>query len=128
MHKLTGIFICFCLLAAGVIYAQEKPSVPNSLNSGQSYSSPTTIKKEKKKKIKFFSPKREDAYRKPNVKNTARYEYYVRIEKAAKQKQRILKELSKPQYSDFRYFGHKKIPKRRAAFKMKYCDECGIRH
>jgi hypothetical protein len=83
-----------------------------------------------KKKSRFFSPGRakQTRFKKPNVKNTARYEFYERVEKAAKEKQRILRKLSKPAYSDPRYFGHKKIPKRRSPARMRYCGECGIRH
>ena len=46
-------------------------------------------------------------FRKPKVQNTARYEFYKRVEEAAKEKQRLLKKLSNPQYSYFAYFGHK---------------------
>jgi hypothetical protein len=67
-------------------------------------------------------------FRKPNVKHTAQYEFYVRIEKAAKAKQRMLRKMSTPQYSDFTYFGHKRPPKRHLPFAMRYCKECGIRH
>jgi len=67
-------------------------------------------------------------FKKPKVENTARYEFYKRIEEAAKEKQRILKKLSKPQYSDFAHFGHKNKPKRNKPYAMKYCKECGIRH
>jgi hypothetical protein len=67
-------------------------------------------------------------FRKPKVENTARYEFYKRVEEAAKEKQRILKKLSKPQYSDFAYFGHRNKPKKNKPFAMKYCKECGIRH
>ncbi len=119
---LTGLF----MILVSSIYAQsKKESSPNSLNpGGDRYTPSSAIVKhtKKKKKVRFFAPRR------PNVKHTARYEYYERIEKAAKEKQRMLKELSKPQYSDFRYFGHKKIPKRRSPNKMRYCEECGIRH
>ena len=80
--------------------------------------------KTKKHKKGFFSPR----VKKGNVKHTARYEFYERIEQAAKDKQRLMRKLAKPQYSDPRYFGHKRIPKRRAANKMRYCGECGIRH
>lgn len=83
----------------------------------------TVTSKKKRHKRGIFSPGR-----KQNVKHTARYEFYERMEQAAKYKQRMLKKLAKPQYSDPRYFGHKKIPKRRAANKMRYCGECGIRH
>lgn len=51
-------------------------------------------------------------FRKPKVQNTARYEFYKRVEEAAKEKQRLLKKLSKPQHSDFAYFGHKNKPKK----------------
>jgi len=67
-------------------------------------------------------------FKKPKVENTARYEFYKRVEEAAKEKQRILKKLSKPQYSNFAYFGHKNKPKRNKPYAMKYCKECGIRH
>jgi hypothetical protein len=85
----------------------------------------TTTKTAKKKhRTGFFAPR----VKKQNVRHTARYEFYDRIEQAAKNKKRIMRELAKPQYSDPRYFGHKKIPKRRPANKMRYCGECGIRH
>jgi hypothetical protein len=67
-------------------------------------------------------------FKKPKVENTARYEFYKRVEEAAKEKQRILKKLSKPQYADFAYFGHKNKPKKHRPYEMKYCRECGIRH
>jgi hypothetical protein len=122
MQNLRLFLFCLILAVPGFTLegrAQEK-QFPNSLNPG--YSSTATIKHSKKRKARFFAPRR------PNVKHTARYEFYERVEKAAKEKQRILKELSKPQYSDYRYFGHKKIPKRRKPHKMRYCDVCGIRH
>ena len=68
------------------------------------------------------------AFKRPNVRHTAQYEFYERIEKAAKEKQRILRKLAKPQYSDFRYFGHKNPPKKHLPYAMRYCKECGIRH
>jgi hypothetical protein len=67
-------------------------------------------------------------FKKPKVENTARYEFYKRVEEAAKEKQRILKKLSKPQYADFAYFGHKNKPIKHKPYEMKYCKECGIRH
>jgi len=122
MQNLRLFLFCLILAVIGAateVDAQEKQS-PNSLNPG--YSSTALVKHTKRKKTRFFSPRR------PSVKHTARYEFYERVENAAKEKQRILKELSKPQYSDYRYFGHKKIPKRRKPNKMRYCEECGIRH
>lgn len=75
-----------------------------------------------------YAPKRAAKFKKSNVRHTAQYEFYKRVEMAAKEKQRILKKLAKPQFSDPTYFGHKRKPKRRAPHKMKYCHECSIRH
>lgn len=66
--------------------------------------------------------------KKAKVKHTAQYEYYARVEKAAKEKQKLLKKLAAPQYSNPLYYGHKKMPKKNPPYKMKYCKECGIRH
>ncbi len=68
------------------------------------------------------------SFKRPKVENTARYEYYKRMEEVGKEKQRMLKELAKPQYSNFAFFGHKHKPKKHKPFEMKYCKECGIRH
>jgi len=79
---------------------------------------------------RVFSPKKAKVFKhkKVNVKHTARYEFYERVEKAAREKQYVLKKLSKPQYSNKLYFGHKHKPKKRPPHKMRYCDQCGIRH
>lgn len=79
---------------------------------------------------KVYSPKSSKTVKrkKPNVKHTARYEFYERVEKAAKDKQRILRKLAKPQYADPSYFGHKRKPKKRPPHRMRYCSECHIRH
>ncbi|MBN8576873.1 MAG: hypothetical protein KF775_08345 [Cyclobacteriaceae bacterium] len=66
--------------------------------------------------------------KKAKVKHTAQYEFYARIEKAAKEKQKLLKKLATPQYANPLYFGHKKMPTKNPPYKMKYCKECGIRH
>jgi len=80
------------------------------------------------KKQHFFAPAANVKAKRGNVKHSARYEFYKRVEKVAKEKQWALKKLSKAQYSDPRYFGHKRIPMRRSQHKMRYCMECGIRH
>jgi hypothetical protein len=102
----------------GMPFDTGSGSIPNSRN-------PTT-----KNESKVFSPKQAKGfkYKKVNVKHTARYEFYERVEKAAKEKQYILKKLSKPQYSNRLYFGHKHKPKKRPPHKMRYCEQCGIRH
>ncbi len=66
--------------------------------------------------------------KKVNVKHTPRYEFYARVEKVAKEKQRMLKKMDEPQYSNPLYYGHKRPPKRHEVHKMRYCKECGIRH
>jgi flagellar basal body L-ring protein FlgH len=55
-------------------------------------------------------------------------EYEERMKQNVKEKRKQAKEMEKPQYSDWTYFGHKRKPKKRSPDKMKYCDECGIRH
>lgn len=55
-------------------------------------------------------------------------EYYQRVEAVAKQRQKTAKIMEKPQYSNPMYFGHKRMPKKRPAHKMRFCKECGIRH
>lgn len=127
MH--THRIVPFCLVFILLIFFDKSfgQTEPNSLSPGKTREVnsmlPSTSKKSKHR-TGIFSPR----VKKANVKHTARYEFYERIEQAAKEKQRILKKLSKAQYSDPRYFGHKKIPKRRPPHKMRYCGECGIRH
>ena len=108
-----------CLLAVGLLLTIE--------SRGQA-SQPTSL--EPAKKTQVHSPRHVKAskFKKAKVTHTARYEFYDRVEKAAREKKKILKKLSKPQCSDPRYFGHKRIPKRKPPYKMRYCDECAIRH
>jgi hypothetical protein len=58
----------------------------------------------------------------------ARDKFYDRMENLEKQRRKNLVNSSKPQYSNFQYFGHKKPPKKRPPEKMKFCKVCGIRH
>lgn len=125
------LVLAICFLASGQALAQD---AANSLSPGKRNETSSMLPdmaKVTKKKVKhrkgIFSPSRE-AGKRGNVKHSARYEFYERIEQAAREKQRVIKKLSKKQYSDPRYFGHKRIPKRRPPGKMRYCGECGIRH
>lgn len=127
-HRIAPFCLVFILLLFGVDTLAQ--TAPNSLSPGKSkepvgsmLQTTTTTSRKARHKKGFFAPSR-----KQNVKHSARYEFYERIEQAAKDKQRILRKLAKPQYSDPRYFGHKRIPKKRPAHKMRYCGECGIRH
>lgn len=78
----------------------------------------------------IFSPRHAKTvkHKRQKVEHTAQYEFYERVEQAAKDRQRMLKYLDKRQFKDHRYFGHKRIPKRRPPHKMRYCNECGVRH
>jgi len=58
----------------------------------------------------------------------ARNDFYDRQEAMSKQLLKNERESEKPQYSDQKYFGHKRPPKRRSPDKMKFCKVCGIRH
>ncbi len=109
-------FITLLALSISFITANGQNSVANS--------------REPEKKHAVHAPLRAKAkkFRKPKITHTQQYEFYERVERVAREKQRILKKLSKAQYSDPRYFGHKRIPKRRPSYKMRYCNECGIRH
>lgn len=55
-------------------------------------------------------------------------EFEQRMKARAKTNRRNEKLLMTPQFSNPLYFGHKKAPKRHSAKKMKFCQECGIRH
>lgn len=111
--RFPGLFALFFLTSA-VGYSQTQ--VPTSREPGryQGIHSPQHGKAAKRKKQK--------------VEHTAQYEFYERVAQAAREKQRILKYLSRPQFADHRHSGHKKMPKRRLPHKMRYCSECGIRH
>ncbi len=108
-----GFFCLLALLAIG--YTSHGQSLPTS--------------REPEKKRVYYAPSRaKTRIHRVKAIHSAQYEFYKRVEKAAREKQRILKKLSKPQFSDPRYFGHKRIPGRNPSYKMRYCGECGIRH
>jgi hypothetical protein len=124
---LGGYFFLFAM-SINEISAQ---STSSSLAPAQgSEFAVTKTVKAKGKKTAFFGPKKAKAvkYRRGNVKHSAQYEFYERVERAAREKQKIMKILARRQYSDPSYFGHKKKPKRRPPHKMRLCDECKIRH
>ena len=100
-------------LSGGAAFAQQVPSSREPGKNNGIYS-PRHTKTVKRKRQK--------------VEHSAQYEFYQRVEEAAKEKQRILKYLDKRQFKDHWYFGHKRIPKRRPPHKMRYCNECGVRH
>jgi hypothetical protein len=87
-----------------------------------------TTKTSKKVHRIHLSRKQRLLLRHPSVKHSAEYEFYARVEKVAKEKQKILRKMAKPQYSNYLYFGHKNPPKKHLPYQMRYCKECGIRH
>lgn len=89
---------------------------------------PTSLEPGRKSAVHAPMLHKEVKLKRRKAKHTPEYEFYERVEKAAKEKQRIIKYLNKRQFKDHRYFGHKKIPKRRPPHKMRYCNECGVRH
>jgi len=55
-------------------------------------------------------------------------EYHERMKQNAKRYRKEARNLSKPQYTDPSYFGHKRKPKKRKPGKRKLCKECKIVH
>jgi hypothetical protein len=117
--RIVFLFIAACLSTS--VYGQKKypeavdQSLPTSLNPA----SPSQH---------FFAPKK--AKRKNESAPTIEtYEQYVarmkRTVKAIEKNERLMR---KPQYSNPLYFGHKRLPKKHKAGKLKFCKECGIRH
>lgn len=107
--------VCLLVFSLQVTWAQKSPP-PNSLSPNHTQ--------------KFYAPRQAKAVKakKRKVTRTPEYEFYHRVEKAAKEKQRILRKLSKPQYANPAHFGHKRIPKRRPPHRMRLCKVCHIRH
>ncbi len=99
----------------------------NTLGDRKEKEEVTTRTSKKFHKVRL-SRKQRLLLRHPNVKHSAEYEFYARVEKVAKEKQKTLRKMAKPQYSNFLYFGHKNPPKKHLPFQMRYCKECGIRH
>lgn len=104
------------LVAANELHAQNYPSGPTSLSPAVQPVYKVNKKTREAKRIQ------------PNVRHSAEYQFYDRVQRAAKSKKRTLRKLNKPQYTNPLYFGHKHPPKKREPHKMRFCNECGIRH
>ena len=109
--------VSFLLVAFAVFSASaqnNRPGQPTSLQPNL----PTKVyapKISKKKKTKGLTYEAKD-------------KFYDRMEDIGKERKKREKNMNKPEYSNFQYFGHKKAPKKRPPEKMKYCKICGIRH
>ncbi len=122
MQNLTlGLFIT----AAAFVFSFAARAQDNTL--GDRHEEVTTKASKKNYRI-HLSRKQRLLLRHPKVKHSAEYEFYARVEKVAKEKQKMLRKMAKPQYSNYLYFGHKSPPKKHLPFQMRYCKECGIRH
>lgn len=120
MQKLSlSFFICLLAICTPLLTTAQTTLGDKSLPEEQA-----------KVQSKHHKPTKERSVRlkKVNVRHTPRYEYYARVEKVAKEKQRIMRKMDEPQYTNPLYFGHKRPPKRHDVHKMRYCKECGIRH
>jgi len=122
MQKLFIRFF-YCLLVSCIPWlSQAQSTTLGDRNSEES------VERIKKQRTHNSSQGQKILLKKAKVKNTAQYEYYARVEHIAKEKQKTLKKMAAPQYSNPLYFGHKRPPRRNPIHKMKYCKECGIRH
>lgn len=129
-------FLPFHALAQGNVLLRVIPATiflllytTTSIVQAQNYpSGPTSLSPAVQPVYKVNKRTREVKRVQPNVKHSAEYQFYERVQQAAKSKKRALRKLARPQYTNPLYFGHKSPPKKRAPYKMRFCDECGIRH
>lgn len=110
---ILGALIVF---SSGSIQGQNYPSGPTSLSPAVQ---PVYKIDKRTRQVKRVQP---------NVRHSAEYKFYDRVQQAAKMKKKALRKLAKPQYTNPLYFGHKNPPKKRPPHKMRFCEECGIRH
>jgi hypothetical protein len=114
----------FMLAAAAGVYGQTKTGRPTALHpNAPPVEGSRAVPNMGKKKV--LAARRKAAFRSAPVRRTAQYEFYERVERAAKMRQRLLIEQARQKKG---YFGHRKKPKKRPPHKMRYCNECGIRH
>jgi len=127
---------CFVLIVALVFLAscQKQPISQSQLEDNQQ--NPSSLNPEARQNYGQRPQAQQETWffglfkkkKKPNWGDQLIVEYEERMKQNVKEKRKKAKEMEKPQYSDWTYFGHKRKPKKRAPDKMKYCDECGIRH
>ena len=113
------LFVLLCLLPlSGYAQRKKKQSQSQSTTVQPYYPSASyEPKAPKRKKRKSTGP----TY-------NARDEFYDRVDKLEKERNKSERMAEKPQYGNKRYFGHKRPPRKRPPSKMRYCRVCGIRH
>ena len=121
MQKISlGFFVCLLAICSPLLAMAQTTLGDQSLSEEKVQSQAKRAHKPtKERSVKL---------KKVNVRHTPRYEFYTRVEKVAKEKQRMMRKMDEPQYTNPLYFGHKRPPKRHEPNKMRYCKECGIRH
>ena len=118
--------ILFSAITVVELRAQSKEPVKSSDKNF-----PTTL--QPVNPVKHYGPRKEKKKKKKGKATTydAQNEYYNRIEKTWKEREKREKTYERGEATDYMkppYFGHKKPPKVRAIEKRKYCKVCGIRH
>lgn len=127
MQNLRLFFLGPLWLIAFVLFGQSTPRKPTTLEPGNNgfVSSPASIKEQKRPRGYRVLARQRNQAKKTPTRHTAQYEFYERVERAAKLRQKMLLEQARYKRSDF---GHKRKPRKRPPHKMRYCNECGIRH
>jgi hypothetical protein len=120
------ISACLILIATASLAQQsrkEKKAAKQEIEDNQ----PTSLDPETNMPMpEVREPKKTTKSAGPTYKSQKEFE--KRMKDRAKTNRRNEKIMMTPQYSNPVYFGHKRIPKRHSAKKMKFCQECGIRH
>jgi hypothetical protein len=118
-----AIALFMFVMFAGVARSQSGEQNAGEKKQGNANSLEPYYPKEKQvpKKAKKKSSSRGATYE-------SEQQYYDRMAKVFKEKEKAEKEMQKPQYSNPMYFGHKRPPKKRKPGKMKFCKECGLKH
>ncbi len=108
-------------------YAQLTRKEKKAARKGTPVNQPTTLDPGSED---FVAPK--ESHRKVKKSHGPTYnaqkEFEQRMAARAKTYRKNEKNLMRPQYANPAYFGHKRLPKKRSANKMKFCKQCGIRH
>lgn len=131
MVKKLIIYTCSVLLLASCGKQPISQSTQNNQRQSASSLNPQNdpnygkrpVAKEEKFFFGLFKKKKKLAWGDQLV-----VEYQERMSQNAKDAKKKARKMKKPQYSDPTYFGHKRKPKKRSPDKMKFCEECGIRH
>lgn len=120
------LIVLLVLCCTTLSFAQSRKKQKNAQTSQQQPSSLTPYFPDKD-----YEPEKKGKTKKSKsrkITRNAEEEHDARMKQVVKAHRKAEKELSKPQYSDFTYFGHKRKPKKRPPGKMKFCKECEIWH